>query len=239
MVDCDLLRLKRRTGRRFAPLLPWHHQGAAMGHVAEVLPCQRQQLSLAQGGVIQCHDTGDPLQQLPMVTADVGDEQPAHIRLSLPMAQQQDRVGVGDRVADAFEVVVIEGRPLPGQIPLVAMTEILIPPPEAVGMQHGCLHLFPLKPPEAGSVVIEPYHQPHGLITTRTWRRRLGVLGADAGLLQQTPQAQHPLLIEPGVMQRRCGMQAGDLTGRQAHLQPVIREMLHLGAEAEQQGLHP
>lgn len=106
-------------------------------------------------------------------------------------------------------------------------------------MQHGCLQPFPLQSPETGSAVIQPHHQTPGLIPTRTWRFGLGVLGADAGLLQQTPQPQHTLLIEPGVMQRRCGVQAGDLTGGQAHLQPVIREVLHLGAEAEQQGFHP
>lgn len=123
------MRLKRRVLRRFAPLLAWHHQRAAMGQVAEVLPCQRQQLSLAQGCVVHGYNTGDARQQLRMVAADVGDEQPAHVCLAMAMAQQQDHVGVGDRFAEAFEEVVIEGRSLPGQIPLMAMTEILIPSP--------------------------------------------------------------------------------------------------------------
>ena len=144
-----------------------------MGQIAEMLTGDGQQLLITETTVIEGFDTNNPIQQIAMVSLQMLQEQLPHVVGPTTMAQEQHHIGSGDGGGDAGEVVVIDGRSLTGLIPIMAMAEILIRPPDAVGLEHGMLHLISLQPEHIGVAMIEMQDQPVTLIPP--WGRFIGL----------------------------------------------------------------
>ena len=65
----------------------------------------------------------------------------SHVALTLAMTDQQHHLRLRDGLLDSCEVVVVEGRPLSGDIPVMAMAQPLARGPEPMGVQDGVLDI--------------------------------------------------------------------------------------------------
>jgi hypothetical protein len=137
---------------------------------------------------------------------------------------------------------VVAGGTLTSRIAVVAMGEVLAAAPEAMGMEYGMLQGIAFRTgfesKHLGGVMAELHHQ--AMATVAPGRRpfRLGMLNADAGLLQQMAQPQDRLGIQVGVVNPLAKTDPGFLAGRHPNPKPALADVLHLGAKGAAQGLH-
>jgi hypothetical protein len=96
----------------------------------------------------------------------------------------------GHHPHDSIEVGVIEGCPLTGDVPIVALAETLVASPQAVGPQRGVFHRVAIQQEGVGVGVGvgEVQHQPAGLITTGPVRVGHRMVWTHPGHLEQMAQ---------------------------------------------------
>ena len=162
----------------------------------------------------------------------------AQIALPLAMAQEQHRIRVGHRRADACQIVRIPGSALASEIPVVTMGEVLARAPHPMGMENGVLHRVALKPEDIGVVMVQHQHQPPALVATGALLRGgFRVVGIDPQLLKELADPQHGLVVEVGLVPT-AAVDPGLLAGGHADAQPMVVQGSDLGSQRPEQRLH-
>lgn len=209
-----------------------------MGQIAEMLPGQGQQLGRAAGRSIDADAGDDALQQRGVTAPEMAQQQVAHVALAVAMAQQQHRISRLDRQGDLLEIGMVKGGPLPGDVAVVAMAEVVTTGPEAMGLQHGLINGHAIKAEQTGLATVKNQHQPQGLIPAGGIGYRLRMAGADPGCRQQVAQPLDRLGIQ-------CARRQPTTTGMDPAARPSGEDHLktrslpvQVGTEGRQQSLH-
>ncbi len=137
---------------------------------------------------------------------------------------------------------MIHGRSLTGLIAIMAMAEVLIGAPDAMGLEYSVLHLIPLQEKHIGVAMVEMQDQATTLIAPGGGCIGFGMLRGDTGLVEQMAQSHHSVRIQIGMPQSTGGMNPGFLTC--GHLQPQapvtqLRDARPQGAEKGFDLCHP
>jgi hypothetical protein len=209
-----------------------------VGQIAEMLPGNGYQLVMTETGVIQGFDSHNPLHQLTMVAFKMVQQQLPHVVGTAAMAQQENGIGITDGCRDAGEVIVISVRSLPGLIPIMAMAEILIAAPDAMGPEYGVLHLFSLKAEDIGVAMVEMQDQSMTLIAPGGGPIRFRMVRGDAGLLQQMANAHHRVPVQIGLAQAAAGVNPAFLACGHLHPQAPIPQFGDGRPKGSEEGLH-
>jgi hypothetical protein len=183
-----------------------------VGQIAEMLTGNGDQLALREATVIESFNANNPIDQVAVVPLKVLQQQRPHVVGAIAVTQQQDDIGIGDRCRDASEVVMIDGGSLASLIAIMAMAEILIRSPDAVGLEHGMVHLFSLQAEHIGVAMIEQQHESPPLIAPGGGSVSLRMIRRDADLLEQMAQAHHRFCIQIGVPQATANADPGFLS---------------------------
>jgi len=204
--------LKARGLPGSADFLAWNNDRTTVGQIAEMLTGNDDQLVFREAAVIESFDANNPIDQVAVVTLKVLQQQRQHVIGAIAVTQQQDDIGIGDRCRAASEVVMIDGGSLASLIAFMAMAEILIRSPDAVGLEHGMVHLFSLKAEHIGVAMVEQQNQSTALIAPGGGSVSLRMIRPDAGLLKQMAQAHHRFCIQIGIPQATAGADPGFLS---------------------------
>lgn len=210
-----------------------------MRQVAEVFAGDGEQLGLAEAAIIQPFDADDARQQVGAMPFEVPQQHLTQIALAVAMAEQQDDVGIGQGRCDRRQIGMVEGGPLTGLVAVVAVGESLAAPPDAMGMQHGMLHLLPLQPKDVSVVMVQMDDKTQALIAARSRGLRLGMIGRHPDLLEEMAQAQDRLGIQVGLMAGTADADPGLRPVRHADAQPMVAELGHLSPEGTAERFDP
>ena len=204
-----------------------------------MFPGDGQQFGIAEAAIIKAFNPHDARQQIGAVVLQVAKQHLAQIAFTAAMAQQQHGIGPLEGRRDRRQIGMVGRRPLTGQIPVVAMGEILPTAPESMGTQHRLLHRLPLKAEDIGVVMVKMQHQPVALIASRLGRFGLRMLRRDADLFEEMAHAHHRLGIEIGLPAGTAAADPGLLPRRHADAQPVVAEIPDLSPQGAAEGLNP
>ena len=208
-----------------------------MGKIAEVFTGDRQQGCRTESGVIKGFHAHHLLEQIAAMALEVVEQHLAHVALSRAVTKQKDCVGIGHRRRDAGEIVGVTRGPLTRRIAIVAVGEVLITSPDAMGAQHRMLCILALKPEHVGGVVIEVQHKAPALIAPRRGGVGLGMVRGDTSLLEDMTHAHQGLGVEVGLTDAAAGLDPGFLATRQTQAQSAIAEFGDLGPKGTAEGL--
>jgi hypothetical protein len=209
-----------------------------VGQIAEILPCQGQQLVITEAAIIKGFDPNNPIHQLAMVAFQIVEQQLTHVVGTTTVAQQQHDIGISDGGGKAGQVIVIDGCSLPGLIAIMAMAEVLIGAPEAMGLEYGVLHLFPLQAEHIGVAMAEMQDQATTLIAPGRRPIGLGMVKGDAGRLQQMANPHDRFRIEIGLTQATAGVDPGFLASGHLQAQAPVTQFGDRRPEGTKEGFH-
>lgn len=209
-----------------------------MGCVAKLLAGQGEQLVIGQGRGIHRLDADNALQQIGMAMLQMAQQQGAQIALAMAVAQQQDHVGSSQGLGDLLEIGMVHGRPLPGDVAIVAVAEVLTTGPQTMGLQQRLLDGIAVQTQQPGLAMVEHQHQAQPLIAAGNIRNRFRMLRADAGLAEQMAQPLHGLGIEVALTQTTAtGVDPAAGAMVKADLKPLALT-LQISPQGQQQGLN-
>jgi hypothetical protein len=203
-----------------------------------MFPRDGHQSIFTQACVIQGFDAHDPFKQIPPLLMEMTQEHLPHIALAGAMTQQQHRIRFSHGSRDASQILGVDRSALAGQITIMAMGEILSGPPDAVGTKHRMLHLLALQAVDIGVAMVEMQHQTMALITAWRYLIRLGMVGCDAGILEEMAHPHHRISIEVGLSNAAAG--ADPRLGSVGHVnaEAAVIQFGDFGAEGTEQCLH-
>lgn len=210
---------------------------AAERQIAEMLPGMGQQLGICKRCVINQLSGTDATHQLRPVPPHVIQQGVHQVGFAVAMAQEQSAVCGFEGEGEPAQIVVIDRCALPCHIPIVAMGEVLLAGPEAMGLQGGVFHRIPLKPEHIGAAMVEPDHQAPGLVAAHMGSWRLGMPGGDAGSLQQVAHPQHIVNMEHGMVPSCRMMQPSFAPIWKPQAQSLVIQPLHLTPQGFPQAL--
>ena len=96
----------------------------AVGRVTEMQTRLRQQLTFAAGAIVDRQDF-QPLEPNRMVPQEMLLQLLTQITLAMAVAEQHHPIGLPHRLADLLQERVVKGRPLAGNISVMAMAQAL------------------------------------------------------------------------------------------------------------------
>ena len=222
--------------------LPRCNNRTPVGQIAEMLPGDGHELLITEAAVIEGFDPHNPIQQIAMMVFQVVEQQLAHVVGTTAMTEQQHNIGSRDGCGEACKVVVINGCSLTSLIAIMAMAEVLIGAPDAMGPEYSVLHLFPLQKEHIGVAMVKMQDQATTLIASGGGCISLGMLWGDTGLLEQMAQSHHSVRIQIGMAQSTGGVDPGFLACRQLQPQAPVTQLGDIRPQGAEEGFdlrHP